>query len=333
MKTKFSNDDRRFKIDDRFVEDDAENGDKQGEEEDDNENDEEEEAFEDEDEDENAKPKKSNKKQLKKEKLNALRILEEITEKPMLKPIDVDIDDKERSRRLLQKTKPIVRYNPTRRDHKKFEITEERKEQEDNEKGSSSTDESQVEEKSKKKKKNKKDDEKNEEEASVPREIPEDKSKFFKIEPNLKDLFSSNDVFKFKFNNDDEEEEIEDEDEDEEANLNQRPKSGLKTSMLFGSNLKKSKYSSSSSEGEDYEEEEEEEEEMDAEFEKKKPVLAKKTAILDEKINELKSFLPDFDNDKEVNDALKYFGGKESTDLDDFRKDWTANREKLVEVS
>lgn len=329
MKTKFSNDDRRFKIDDRFVEDDAENdGDKQEEDDENDEKGEEEEIFEDED--ENAKPKKSNKKQLKKEKLNSLRILEEITEKPMLKPIDVDIDDKERSRRLLQKTKPIVRYNPTRRDHKKFEITEERKKEEENEKGSSSSDESEVEVKStKKKKKNKKD----EEETSVPREIPEDKSKFFKIEPNLKDLFSSNDVFKFKFNNDDDDEEIEEEEEDEDASLNQRPKSGLKTSMLFGSNLKKSKYSSSSSEGEDYEEEEEEEEEMDAEFEKRRAVLAKKTTSLDEKINELKSFLPDFDNDKEVNDALKYFGGKESSDLDDFRKDWAANREKLVEVS
>lgn len=125
MKTKFSNDDQRFKIDERFVENEDDEEEVEKEEETDNE-----ETFkDDEDEDEDAKPKKSNKKQLKKEKLSALKILEEITAKPILKPTEEpeSIEEKRMlKRREMLKSKPIVRYDPTKEEHKKFEINEDK---------------------------------------------------------------------------------------------------------------------------------------------------------------------------------------------------------------
>lgn len=92
-----------------------------------------EESFHDEDEDDEesvAKPKRVNKKQLKKEKLKQLKILEEITAKPLLKaPTKEDENNGKvnttKSREAL-KTKPIVRYDPTRDEHKKFELKDEK---------------------------------------------------------------------------------------------------------------------------------------------------------------------------------------------------------------
>ena len=123
MKTKFSNDDQRFKIDERFAENEEDVEDRSVKEE------EEEEYNKEDDEDEDARPKKSNKKQLKKEKLSALKILEEITAKPILKPTEEPESMEERKllkRREMLKSKPIVRYDPTKEEHKKFEINEDK---------------------------------------------------------------------------------------------------------------------------------------------------------------------------------------------------------------
>ena len=43
-----------------------------------------------------------------------------------------------------------------------------------------------------------------------------------------------------------------------------------------------------------------------------------------------KDFLPNFDEDKEIKDALSYFCCVK--ELDELRKDWSSNRVKLVEV-
>ncbi len=48
------------------------------------------------------------------------------------------------------------------------------------------------------------------------------------------------------------------------------------------------------------------------------------------KINLNKIFLPDFDTDKEIKDALSYFCCTKQPD--ELRREWVSNREKLVEV-
>lgn len=43
-----------------------------------------------------------------------------------------------------------------------------------------------------------------------------------------------------------------------------------------------------------------------------------------------KNFLPNFEEDKEIKDALSYFCCDK--ELDELRKDWSSSRVKLVEV-
>lgn len=300
LKSKFSNDDKRFKIDERFVED---------------EDDEEEEVDEDDlgpetegtddqedEEDEEAKPKKVDEKQLKREKLNALKILEEITAKPILRPVE---DEEKRKERRHGASRAMVRYDPTKEEHRKYEVTEEKEESESNESN---------------------EDEKEPSEKKPPTTAAkpvEDTTKYFKIEPNLKDLFSSSDVFKFKFTNDEEPGlDEENSDESEKEDFSDRQRSRLK-SAYKGPDLKKSKYSSSSSSSEGESEDEEPVESMP----KKIPGRQIQHGVV-------KSLIPDLDTDKDIQEALDYFGGKpDSVDLETFRKDWASTREKLIQVN
>ena len=80
-----------------------------------------------------------------------------------------------------KKINKMIRYDPTKDEHKQFEITKEDSLSESDEETDrlKSTSEQEL--------------------KNATPKIEEDLSKFYEIEPNLKELFSSNDVFKFKF--------------------------------------------------------------------------------------------------------------------------------------
>ena len=123
---------------------------------------------------------------------------------------------------------------------------------------------------------------------------------FVQIESNIKDIFCSQDVFKFQFNNMPEEDEI---------------KSGTK-----------------------YSDDDDEESDQDADEEKEdKSVYAQlvSTSVKDSakqttfKLS-VSKFLPDFDDDEEIRTAVSYFCCQKTHD--ELREDWTAKRDFLVQV-
>ena len=342
LKTKYSNDDQRFKIDDRFVEhdeNDAKSDNKKLKKK--KRKSEESESSEDErvnklhengggdDADGDIIP-KSNRKQIKSENLNSLKILEQITGKQFVKPPQPDSSENSNEKTKKSTSSSInkmVRYDPTKDEHKKFEIVKED--------SSSDEDESPSNKKSK-----------HEKEESAPTnqqaqtKIEEDLTKFYEIEPNIKDLFSSSDVFQFKFTSE-EKDESENEDEQKAA-----PKQKLKDFNQFemSQNSKKAKYSSSEDDDDDEEEEneqeyydgEEDEEEYDDEAKKddlnhkeayqkkefKKDEHAKKTQV-----EVATTFLPDFASNKDIKEGLAYFSKIEKS-----REEWLKKREVLVKV-
>lgn len=297
MKSKFSNDDSRFKIDDRFMEDDENDKTSKSNEKNENDN----------------SDLNTSKKRLKNENLTSLKILEEITGKQLIRPKSME-DKESASKRLknvpgseVTKTK-MVRYDPTKDSHKMFELKKD--DEDETEEDYSSSDES-----------IKKDDKevKANAETNEKKEVVEDSSKYYKIEPNLKDLFSSNDVFKFKFT--DENDKLEEEEyEEQEILKNEKQKSFMKNF----DNFKKSKYSSSEGESGDEAESYQEKQKISTGFNRR----------LDTNriINEISSFLPQFDQDTQIKDALVYFCRPKDTDLDNLRKEWMEKREALVKV-
>jgi len=185
FKTKYSNDDGRFKIDDRFVDgsDSSEVSSSESESE-----------SEDSGDDVTEKtPKRSKKiisdeslkKKLKKETQASLDILASITGKSARKPVDPNAEEKKGDKPVL--AQKMIRYDPTKTEHKIFELLS------DNEGFESEI----TKLKSQKKAKESKDV--NKENEDVNKNV--DLSKYTKIEPNLKELFQSSDVFKFKFDN------------------------------------------------------------------------------------------------------------------------------------
>lgn len=327
MKTKFSNDDRRFKIDERFIENEENSADEETES-DENESssstDDDQDASAPQevslnDDNEDSKPTKTNKKQLKQETQNSLKILQEITGKQILKPINIEAGESSQTtkRNTTLRNKPIVRYDPTKQDHKKFEINEEETSADVNVK---------VKVKSKK-------DESPLTKEKVEQRIVEDKSKFVQIEPNLKDLFSSSDVFKFKFAKDESDNDAESDRDDElNHNNNNNNTNKLETGLKrVAGSFKRSKYSSEEEETES--DEDDFGDDIDNTDSNNRNLVNVRSKETKERVlvNEVKSFLPDFEHDKELKDALKYFCSKEES-LEKFRKEWATKRETLVEV-
>jgi hypothetical protein len=101
LKTKYSNEDSRFKIDDRFVADDF---------------DEEEAAA------ETTKP--TTKEQLRSENLSSMKILENITGRQLIRPSRVNSDGSAIKPPTAAKNSmnKIVRYDPSKNDHKVYEL-------------------------------------------------------------------------------------------------------------------------------------------------------------------------------------------------------------------
>lgn len=121
------------------------------------------------------------------------------------------------------------------------------------------------------------------------------------IESNLKELFCSNDVFKFQFSNLDEKaaESLSSDDDDDEVNSDQ--------DSLFESQLAAQKTN-----------------EKIAEPKGLKAVASKPNSVVS-------SFLPDFNADDQIKDALVYFCSTRTEE--ELREDWPAKRETLVQVS
>lgn len=333
LKTKFSNDDQRFKIDERFMQDDDQNDSVSKKSDDDDETSKRTVAVDEDDEDSDAKPAKVKKKEIKKENLNSLKILEQITGKQILKPTSADMEQKSLHGKKKFTTQRMIRYDPTKIEHKKYELTGRESSDEDSDDDdddSSSSDESEKEKKMIE----------NDEEKNKTAEVVQDTSKFYHVEPNLKSLFSSNDVFKFKFSND-HETDLEKSGSNFNFNFAETKSNKLKSSILeslkrpiAGTNV----YASSS---EDEYDQESETDELDNDFGQKKSADQSDTKKAARRVDgdwqrrdviEIKSFLPDFDNDKELKDALKYFCRSENIDTEEFRKEWLGKREKLVQV-
>jgi hypothetical protein len=324
LKTKYSNEDGRFKIDERFVEDEF---------------DEEEKAS------ESAKP--TTKEQLRSENLSSMKILEGITGKQLIRPRRSDAN-KESAKKPTAMNK-IVRYDPSKNDHKMYELNDSSSDESSASSSSapeySSSDDDDDEGKgSVKKPKPEKAVEKKKlsETNNQNKKIEEDLSKFYKIEPNLKELFSSNDVFKFKFDN------VEDKSEHDSNYFPVQPTTSLlasksgKYSFLDEINFnngrpsKKDKYfNSSESEAESSPSEDEDqdgEKKPEAQRAATLPRTTNNGRTLDvSRANVVTSFLPDFENDKNLKDALDYFQRKES--VDQLKEEWVKSRELLVKVN
>lgn len=180
LKSKYSNEDSRFKIDERFVSGSSSSEASSSESESESE------ASDGENiEKAPRKPKKiisdqSLKKKLKKETQASLDILASITGKTLRKPIDPNEDMSKRGDKPIHK---MVRYDPNKTEHKVFELMSDNDEFE-----------SEI-EKLKEKKRNNDEDNKENQIDRV------DMSQYTKIESNIKDLFQSKDVFQFKFDN------------------------------------------------------------------------------------------------------------------------------------
>lgn len=127
------------------------------------------------------------------------------------------------------------------------------------------------------------------------------KGPYVQIESNIKEIFCSQDVFKFQFNNMPEEEQMKnemkysDDDDDEESNDTDNEKEDkLVYAQLVSSSVKD---------------------------------LARQQTV---KLN-VSKFLPDFEADEELRTALRYFCCQKSDD--ELRQDWTGKRDFLVQVS
>jgi len=125
------------------------------------------------------------KKKLKKETQASLDILASITGKSARKPVDPNAEEKKGEKPVL--AHKMVRYDPTKTEHKIFELLS------DNEGFESEISKL----KTQKKVRDSGDGNKENEEAHKKADL----SQYTKIEPNLKELFQSSDVFKFKFDN------------------------------------------------------------------------------------------------------------------------------------
>ncbi len=315
LKTKYSNEDSRFKIDERFVEDESDT----------------------EKQEETSKP--STKEQLRSENLSSMKILESITGKQLIRPQQRDPNKESSSNAKKSTINKIVRYDPNKNDHKIYELNDNSSDDdEQSAESSSSAPESssdEDEDSSKKPKSEKKASEKKPD-TNQNKKIEEDLTKFYKIEPNLKELFSSNDVFKFKFDNIEEKSEQESNYFPEPHPTSLLAKSGkysfLDEINFNNRNSKKDKhFNSSESEDESSQSEEEEK----SEKKKEAPVQNQTRHInnsrtADSRSNVVTTFLPDFENDKQLKDAIDYFKRKET--VEELKTEWMKSRELLVKV-
>ncbi|RNA35503.1 nucleolar 8-like isoform X1 [Brachionus plicatilis] len=313
LKSKFSNDDSRFKIDDRFVEEEGGSAGKLDQE-------------------------KTSKKKLKNENLNSLKILEEITGKQIIRPKSLMDKESDLKKYKLNKLaiesgierNKIVRYDPTKPNHRVYEVKEsesdhssvESSEDEriDEKNDESESDDERIDENDE----SESDDEKNDESESEAKLEGEKKKgdgeKFFQVEPNIKDLFSSNDVFKFKFT-DENEFDADTEIYEDTVAKNEFKNNNFMKSFGFDKS-KKSNYSSSETETEEDEDN----------LAHKKEILRVPTKI-GKNLNEKKTFLPDFDQDTQLKDAINYFCRAKDFDLENARKEWLPKRDVLVKES
>jgi len=329
LKSKYSNDDKRFKIDERFAEDDEIGQDKSKKLKKTNRKNESDDDSDDDDRNVNQNMDdadfipKTNRKQIKDENLNSLKILEQITGKQILKPQAPSTNsDGQKDGHNKKPINKMIRYDPTKDEHKKFEIAKGESSESEDDSGVSAS-----------KKKTTTATTADQESTHVPK-IEEDLSKFYEIEPNLKELFSSNDVFKFKFTNDDK-------DDSENEYLNnefetEEPMKKLKDFSSFEVNkkLKSAKYSSSEDEADDNDDDIDD----DDEYEEDEELVQKKSKESHEKnvkkfenlklVEVPKTFLPDFVNNKEIKEGLAFFKKVELT-----REDWLKKREFLVKVN
>ena len=328
LKTKFSNDQTRFPLDNRFVED------------------------EDNTEKNNIKldkkqsgDKPSTKEQIKSENLSSLKILEGITGKQLTRPRKEAEEalaankNANKSKSTLSSMNKIIRFDPTKSDHKVYELNETCSDEGNGGAKSSSSSSSATESES--------ETEAKKTTTTVPekakaKKVEEDPSKFYKIEPSLKELFSSKDIFQFKF--------ISEQDKNEQDSAMHSFPNGLAVSakskwmeeINFSNRTqtKKDKYFNSSeseteSEGEYHQEDSESEREtskgVNGKASKQLPKYAHNIGRhLESKPNLVISFLPDFNTDKQVKDALEYFHRKET--VDELKEEWIKSRESLVKV-
>lgn len=300
LKTKYSNEDGRFKIDDRFVDGSSSSEASSSESESESE-----ESGDENTEKAPRKPKKlvsdeSVKKKLKKETMASLDILASITGKTSRKPVDPNAEESKGEKSTAKK---MVRYDPTKTEHKIFELL-------------SDNDEYESEMTKLKNKKTKSTDEADENKANI------DLAQYTKIESNLKELFTSNDLFQFKFDN------IPD------------PKPVItewdKPKKIVENKLQRHLNFNNNSVGESSDSENDDPSHLDYLKKSdvpKKTAQAKPTEVKPSKNSYQstgpKRFLPLFAEDKEIKDALSYFCcAKEN---DELRKEWSSSREKLVE--
>lgn len=202
----------------------------------------------------------------------------------------------------------MVRYDPTKSNHKVYEV--------ENSESDSSSDSSE-EEKIDESEKNESEKNESENDDSVQElEKKEEVKKFFQVEPNLKELFSSNDVFKFKFTN-----EIEENDENQNQFSNLNKNQIYKNQFLRDIGLEKFKKSSYSSS------------ETESENEESNIVNREKNIVkIDGKKNENRSFLPNFDQDEHLKNALSFFCRPKDFDIENVRKEWLIKRDTLLKV-
>lgn len=293
LKSKFATEEDRFKIDDRFVEDEDDDGERV----------------------DDGKKKPSSKEQIKSEHLSSLKILETIVGKQLVKPSSAE--EKSKKAKSAALSNRIVRFDPNKTDHKIYEINNDdapmkQRDSSDDSSASSSSDEES--------------DKEAEQDSKVDEKVSqEDTSKFYQIEPNLKDLFSSSDVFKFKFATP----EVKVEDVPEKI---ERPAAKSKFNILdeisFGKSVKKDKRFDSSDEEDD-----EGSDESDREQAASKTPIPKITRTVSSE-SRVVSFLPEFDQDKQISEALVYFfrrGSEESAE--NIKEEWLKSRELLVKVT
>lgn len=225
----------------------------------------------------------------------------------------------------------MVRYDPTIEEHKKFEINKDKVES-----SSESSSESEMDHKSDDEEEN--DPVKNDiadvkdDDTETKSDKNEDLSKFFHVEPNLKDLFESKDVFKFEFNNDDVDKDDDEEEIIEKSDIQIKPlRKALTSDINFGGGHNKSKYSSSSeSESDEAEASDKEHDENDEKIKPKFQDFRPQRKL--ENVEESAGFFPDFENSKDIKEALVYFCRSKDLNLDEYREQWSKQRELLIKV-
>jgi hypothetical protein len=345
LKTKFSNDDKRFKIDDRFIDElgsDEEKRQKIDEKEEnmpikrnttferrkDEHNDEERNNPDDDEEDSEVEDISFD---LKKEHLSSLKILEEITGRQLVRPV---LDEKE-PKKLGQKR--MIRYDPTYDEHKVYELNDKDSASEDDEIANS-----------KRTKISNKKGESDDVEVEGPSDVKiQDPSQYYQVDENLKDLFSSKDVFKFQFLSEQTEQELNENDNIVEEQHESKQFSAKTLNILEKFNRNKVMLSS-----DDDDESEVDEDDEDHEQDKNNKNMQQANGHANRKVQTVEAkdekrnwrntqlngteagiFFPFKceSGKKQIKEALDFFHQRSKKSMDELREEWFKQRVLMVQ--